>query len=264
MFKIFKKFLERISQHRDLFLILAWREFHIRYKQTSLGAVWAALQPLSLMVLFTIIFTFLMPIKITDYPYPIFFYSGLVFWTFFVSALNYSIPCFKNNYNLITKVNFPKESLITSGVAVALADMLIALLILFILMFLFNIAFSWSIFLVIPLTVLLIIFTLSVALLLSSLNVFYRDVGLASNFLIQAWFFATPVMYSIDKAGWTAKRIIFLNPMAFLIENLRRALIEGRGIILWQYLIMLLFAIAFFLLSYKIFLITEKKFADVI
>lgn len=254
----------RIKNHRDLFLILAWREFNVRYKQTSLGVLWAIIQPLSLMLLFTTIFTFLMPIKITEYPYPIFFYSGLIFWTFFVSSLNYSIPCLKNHYNLVTKVSFPKESLPVSGLAVAFVDMIIALAILFILMFFFHIKFSWHILWTGPLLLLLIIFTFSMTLILSALNVFYRDVGLASNFLIQAWFFITPIMYSLDKAQPIAKAILFLNPMAFIIENLRRSLIEARGIVPWQYAIMFVFVSCFFLFSYKIFLITEKKFADVI
>jgi ABC-type polysaccharide/polyol phosphate export permease len=110
----------------------------------------------------------------------------------------------------------------------------------------------------------LLIFASTVSLILASLNVYYRDVRLASGFIIQLWFFATPVVYSIDKLPLKLKLIAFLNPMTFIVENIRRCLVEGKGVVWWQYVVMIVFVIALFQLSYKIFLIMEKRFADVI
>jgi ABC-type polysaccharide/polyol phosphate export permease len=101
-------------------------------------------------------------------------------------------------------------------------------------------------------------------LILSALNVLYKDIGLASNFLIQLWFFATPVMYSFENAPPKVRMLLFLNPLTFIIENLKICLLEGRGITGWQFGLMSLLIALFFILSYKFFIVTERKFADVI
>lgn len=255
---------KRLKNYKHLFLIFIWREFSIRYKQSFIGVLWAMLQPLSMMLLFTFVFTYVMPIKITDYPYMLFFYSGLLPWSFFSSALNYSIPSLTNHYNLITKIYFPREILPFSGIAVAFIDFLIASLIYVLFIIIFKIKITLQIFWFLPLLFLLFVFIISVSLVLSALNVYYRDVKLATGFLIQLWFFATPVFYSIDKLSIKLKLILFFNPLTFIIENMRRCVIEGRGVIFWQYLIMLFFVLTLFYLSYKIFIHTEKRFADVI
>ncbi len=255
---------KRLKNYKHLFLIFIWREFSIRYKQSFIGVLWAMLQPLSMMLLFTFVFTYVMPIKITDYPYMLFFYSGLLPWSFFSSALNYSIPSLTNHYNLITKIYFPREILPFSGIAVAFIDFLIASLIYVLFIIIFKIKITLQIFWFLPLLFLLFVFIISVSLVLSALNVYYRDVKLATGFLIQLWFFATPVFYSIDKLSVKLKLILFLNPLTFIVENMRRCVIEGRGVIFWQYLIMLFFVLTLLYLSYKIFIHTEKRFADVI
>ncbi|KPJ68905.1 MAG: ABC transporter [Syntrophobacter sp. DG_60] len=255
---------KRLKNYQHLFLIFIWREFSIRYKQSSIGVLWAMLQPLSMMLLFTFVFTYVMPIKITDYPYMLFFYSGLLPWSFFSSALNYSIPSLTNHYNLITKIYFPREILPFSGIAVAFIDFLIASLIYVLFIIIFKIKITLQIFWFLPLLFLLFVFIISLSLVLSALNVYYRDVKLATGFLIQLWFFATPVFYSIDKLSVKLKLILFLNPLTFIVENMRRCVIEGRGVIFWQYLIMLFFVLTLLYLSYKIFIHTEKRFADVI
>ncbi len=255
---------KRLKNYKHLFLIFIWREFSIRYKQSFIGVLWAMLQPLSMMLLFTFVFTYVMPIKITDYPYMLFFYSGLLPWSFFSSALNYSIPSLTNHYNLITKIYFPREILPFSGIAVAFIDFLIASLIYVLFIIIFKIKITLQIFWFLPLLFLLFVFIISISLVLSALNVYYRDVKLATGFLIQLWFFATPVFYSIDKLSVKLKLILFLNPLTFIVENMRRCVIEGRGVIFWQYLIMLFFVLTLLYLSYKIFIHTEKRFADVI
>jgi ABC-type polysaccharide/polyol phosphate export permease len=261
---MFKLIYSRIKNYRDLFLILAWKEFTIRYKQTIFGLLWAIIQPLSMMLLLTLIFTFFMPIKVTSHPYPVFFYSGLIFWTFFVSSLYYAIPCLKNNYLLITRIYFPKEAIPFSGIALAFIDMLISFSILFVLIFFYHTPLSLNALWCIPLIILLIIFTTSVCLILSALNVFYRDVSLVSNFLIQVWFFLTPVMYSIDQTNSYMKSFLYLNPLAFIISNLRSCLIDNTPVVLWQLIVMFIAILLFFMLSYKFFLRAERKIADVI
>ncbi len=260
MFPGFKHLLE----YRDLFLVFLWRNFSIRYRQTIFGILWAIFPPLSLMILFTVVFGKIMSVKVADYPAPLFFYLGLLFWNFFASSLNFTIPVLANHYNLITKIYFPKEILPFSGIAMATIDMMIASVLLIAMLVYFKCSLTIYALWIFPLTLLLILFTIAISLFLSALNVFYRDVQLASSFLIQLWFFMTPVFYSIDKVSVNMKLVLFLNPLTFIIENSRRCLFEGRPVVVWQYLLMFIFVLIALRSSYSFFTKMEKRFADVI
>jgi lipopolysaccharide transport system permease protein len=255
---------KRIYLYRDLFRVFVWREFTIRYRQSIIGVLWAIIQPLSMMALFTFIFSYVLKLKVADYPHTVFFYSGLLPWIFFSSSLNYSIPSLTNHYDLITKIYFPREILPLSGISVAFIDYIIASLIFALILLIYKIHITWNVLWLIPLFALLLFFTIAVSLLLSSVNVHYRDVKLATGFLIQAWFFASPVMYSIDQLNIKFKMILFLNPLTFIIENMRRCVLEGRSIVLWQFAFVGVIIAIFYFLSYKFFIKTERDFADVI
>lgn len=256
--------LKRLLPYKDLLIIFTWREFVIRYRQSLIGILWVVLQPLSLMLLFTFIFSYVLKMRISGLPYPVFFYAGLLPWTFFSSALNYSIPSLTNHYNLITKIYFPREILPLSGILVAFVDYLIAFLFFAFLLVVYHISLNLTALWLIPLLGLLFIFTISVSLFLSGLNVYYRDVKLATGFLIQLWFFASPVMYSIDNIDMKLKILLFLNPLTFIIENMRRAVIEGRPVVLWQFALVTLIILIFYLLANRFFVKIERAFADVI
>lgn len=255
---------KHLFAYKDLFLVFIWREFSIRYKQSVLGILWAVVQPVSMMALFTFVFTFVMPIKIADYPYPLFFYSALLPWSFFSASVNHAIPSLVGHYNLITKIYFPREIIPLSGVALAFVDFIIASCFFVFMIIVYKIPVTYHLLWFFPLIFLLLLFTIAASLVLSALNVYYRDVNLALNFLMQLWFFLTPVFYTIDKVPANLKIILFLNPLTFIVENMRRSLVESRDVIWWQYLIMLAFNAIVFGLSYKFFRITEKRFADVI
>ena len=254
----------RLKDYRDLLLVFIWREFTIRYKQSFIGILWAVLQPLSMMLLFVFVFTYIKPVKFSNYPYVLFLYSALLPWSFFSSSVNYAVPSLTNHYNLITKIYFPREILPLSGIVVAVIDFFIASLVYIVLLIVFKTEITWNAFWFIPLFLLLVIFASSISLIFSALNVYYRDVKLATGFVIQLWFFATPIFYSIDKVSLKLKLILFLNPLTFIIENMRRCVVEGRGVILWQFGLVLSLVVLSFVLAYRFFLITEKKFADVI
>jgi ABC-type polysaccharide/polyol phosphate export permease len=102
------------------------------------------------------------------------------------------------------------------------------------------------------------------SLLLSSINVYYRDVRLASEFFIRLLFFASPILYSIDGLNIKLKLILLLNPLTFIIENMRRCMIEGRGVILWQFVFVGVILVVLYYISYRFFIRTERAFADVI
>jgi lipopolysaccharide transport system permease protein len=185
-------------------------------------------------------------------------------WTFFATSVNYSLGSLTGNYLLITKIYFPREILPLSGIVIAFIDYMIASILYIPMLLIYHIQITYYILWMVPLLALLFVFTISMSLLLSSLNVYYRDVKLATGFLIQLLFFTSPVLYSIDNLSLKFKLILFFNPLTFIIENMRRCLIEGRGVVIWQFIFVSVIVAAFYYLCYRFFIKTERDFADVI
>ncbi|SNB45830.1 ABC transporter permease [Geobacter sp. DSM 9736] len=256
--------INRLASYKDLLLVFIWREFLIRYKQTLIGLLWAVIQPLSLMALFTFIFGVILNTTHKGYPYVLFFYAGVLPWTFFSGAANFAVTSLSGNFNLVTKIYFPREIITLSGVAINFIDYLVGLLIYFLLLLIYGTPLTYNILWIFPLMVLLVIYTTSISLLLAALNVWYRDVKMASNFVLQFIFFATPVVYSIDAVDNRWKWVLFLNPLTFIVENMRRVSIEGRGVVLWQMGLMTCGVLVLYFIVYRIFIRIERAFADVI
>lgn len=256
--------LNRLFQYKDLLLVFIWREFLIRYKQSLIGVLWAVVQPLSLMALFTFVFGVILKTSHKDYPYVLFFYAGVLPWTFFSGSVNFSITSLSHNFNLVTKIYFPREIIPFSGVAINFIDFLIGAAVYMILLLAYQVPLTWNILWMGPLVLLLVLYTTSVSLLLAALNVYYRDVRLASMFLLQLLFFATPVIYSIDAVDNRWKLLLFCNPLTFIVENMRRVTIEGRGIVPWQMALLASGIILLYIVMYRFFTRIERSFADVI
>jgi homopolymeric O-antigen transport system permease protein len=256
--------LRRLIGYKDLLLVFIWRELLIRYKQTAIGVLWAILQPVSLMLLFTFIFGVVLQTTQKDYPYTLFYFAGVLPWTFFSGATNFAVTSLSANYNLVTKIYFPREIIPLSGVAINFIDYQIGLVVYFLLMLFYRIPLTWNFLWLFPLLAMLVLYTISISLLLAALNVYYRDVKLASAFLLQFLFFATPVIYSIDAVNSRWKVFLFLNPLTFIVENMRRVTIEGRGIIIWQIVAEMIGVLVLYMVIYRMFIRIERAFADVI
>jgi len=256
--------IKRLYPYKDLLFVSIWREFGVRYRNSVLGILWAIVQPLSLMILFTFIFTYVMKVKTGGYPKPVFFYSALLPWIFFSSALNTAISSLSGSQGLITKIYFPREVLPISGVCVAFIDLLIASSFYIVLLLYYNIDLNLTIIWIIPIFILLFLYTLSVSLIFSSLNVYYKDVSLLTGFLLRLLFFGSPILYSIDSLSIKLKLILFLNPLTFIIENTRRVILEGRSVVIWQFLLATVLVLILFHFAYKLFIKIERNFADVI
>jgi len=254
----------RLAPYKDLLLVFIWREFIIRYKQTVIGVLLAILQPLSLMALFTFIFGVVLKFSHKEYPYVLFFYAGGLPWTFFSGAANFSVTCLSGNFNLLTKIYFPREIIPLSGVAIHFIDYLLGLAVYFFLLVMYRVPLTWNFLWMIPLLILLVTFTTAVSLLLADLNVYYRDVKMASTFLLQFLFFSTPIIYSVDAVDSRWKFLLFLNPLSFIVENMRRVTIEGRGITLWQMVIVVIGVAVLYLAIYRIFSRIKRAFVDVL
>ena len=254
----------RLLPYKELLYIFVWRDFCVRYRDTVFGVLWAIIQPLSFMLLITFIFTYILRVKVGDFPRPLFFYSALLPWGFFNTSINYSVTSLRGNRTLITKIYFPREILPISGMFVAFIDLLIASLLYFIMLFAFGLSLNWNMLWLIPIMTLLIIFTISVSLIFATLNVYYRDVGMLTRFLIQILFFGSPIIYSIDTLSTKLKILLFFNPLTFIIENTRRCILEGRGVVLWQFIFAIILVLILFYYSHKMFLKVEKDIPDVI
>lgn len=254
--------LAGVWEHRELLFFLTWRDIKLRYKQTTLGVLWAIIQPTAPMLIFTLVFGRLVDVP-ADGPYPLFAFAGLLPWTFFANAVTNSASSVVTSANLVTKVYFPRMIIPGSATLAALMDFVIGLGVLAVLMAWYRVP-PHATLLVLPLLVALTtILALGVGMFFAALTVQYRDVRYALPFLIQFWMFATPIIFPsrIVPAHW--QWAITLNPMAGIIENFRAGLF-GRPID-WGALA-LSAAMAAGILAYAAFSFRrfERKFADLI
>jgi lipopolysaccharide transport system permease protein len=220
--------LRELWEYRELLYFFVWRDIKVRYKQTVLGAAWALLQPLSTMLMFSLFFGKLVHIPSEGLPYPIFYYSALLPWTYFSGALGTGTNTIVNNQHVITKVYFPRLTLPLSAVLSGLVDFAISFGMLAALLLYYGIRPTAAI-IFLPLFLLLAIATaLAVSLWLSALMAIYRDVRYVVPFVVQFWMFASPVVYPSSLVPQKWHWLYSLNPMAAVIEGFRWSL-TGHG-----------------------------------
>ncbi len=216
-------------EYRELLYFLTWRDVKVRYKQTVLGVAWAVIQPLCMMLIFTLFFGRLAKIPSDGLPYPIFALTALLPWQLFSRALTDASTSLVTNERLITKVYFPRILIPTSAVIASLVDFAIALGLLVGMMLFYGIVPTMAV-LTLPLLILLALMSaLGVALWLSALNAQYRDVRYTLPFLTQFWLFATPVVYPASLVPENWRLLYGLNPMTGVIEGFRWALLGKSG-----------------------------------
>lgn len=255
---------KELWQYRELLLFLVWRDIKVRYKQTLVGAGWAIIQPLFQMVIFTIFFGKVAKVPSDNLPYPIFSYSGLLLWTYFSTALTSASNSLVGNSNLISKVYFPRLIVPLSSSIAPIVDYLIALSILFLMMIFYNVYPDTKIVLL-PFLLLITFFaSTGISLWLSALNVKFRDVKYAIPFFIQLMMFLTPVIYPVsfipDKYVW----LIYINPLAALVDIHRAVLLGYDEINYFFLLISILVNLVIFVTGLRYFRKTESYFSDII
>ena len=258
--------LRELWAYRELLYFLTWRDVKVRYKQTLLGVAWVVVQPLAQMLIFTLFFGRLAGLEnqTGGVPYPLFAFAGLLPWTFFANATTNSGNSLVGSAHLITKIYFPRLLVPTAAVAAACVDLAIAAVVLAALMVYYGVGLTWGLLLLPVLVALTGLLALGTGLLLSALNVKYRDVRHALPFLMQLWMFASPVIYptALVPVGW--RWLLALNPMTGIIEGFRAALF-GNGQIAWGSLgVSAAVTLVLFVFSAFFFRRMEKGFADVI
>ena len=250
--------------YRELLYFLAWRDIKVRYKQTVIGIAWAVLQPVLTMVVFSILFGQLIKIPTYGVPYAIFMYTALLPWNFFSGALNRSGNSLIYDSNLISKVYFPRLILPIAAVLSLLVDFAIAFIILIGMSVFFGIVPGVRV-LMLPVFLLLALLTaLGVGLWLSALNLKYRDFTQVIPFLIQFWFFATPVVYASTIIPERWRLFYSLNPMVGVVEGFRWALLGQQNLPWLSMVFSFLVIVVLFAGGVSYFRRVEVEFADVV
>lgn len=250
--------------YRELLGSLARRDVAVRYKQTSIGVAWAILQPFLTMVVFTIVFGKFANFPSKGLPYPIFSYSALLPWTYFATAVGIASGSLVSNKALVTKVYFPRILLPLAGVTVPLLDFCLAFVVLFGLMAWFDVWPSAAIVLA-PFFVLLALFTaLGVALLLSAVNVRYRDVPYAIPFLISTWLYFSGVVYALNGLAEWQQWLLALNPMTAVISGFQWGVVSTDPPDLGRTLVSIAAAAVIVVVGLWYFRRSEPRFADTI
>jgi lipopolysaccharide transport system permease protein len=256
--------LREIWKYRELFYFLTKRDIKVRYKQTVLGGLWAIIQPVFTMIVFTLFFGRLAKVPSDGIPYPIFVYAGLLPWTYFANALSVSGNSLVGSANLITKVYFPRLIIPASASLAGLLDFFIATFVLGVLMIHYQFLPAVGLLLFPVLVALTFLCAVGVGLWLSALNVQYRDIRYAIPFIIQLWMFVSPVIYPVSMVKEKYQWLLALNPMGGVIKAFRASLL-GHMPIDWFLLgISSAIIIFLFLSGMYYFRRMEKTFADVV
>jgi lipopolysaccharide transport system permease protein len=248
---------------RELLYFLTWRDLKVRYKQTFLGVAWVVLQPLLMTLIFTVVLGYLARVPSDGFPYPLFAYAGLLPWTFFSSGVTTSSNSLVNNSHLITKVYFPRLIVPASAIAARLVDFAVSFVILIPMLVYYRVAPTWQMLALPGVILLLAALSFSSGVLLSALNVRYRDVGFVLPVFIQLWMYVSPVLYPprFIPAKW--RPLYDLNPLVGVIDSFRVALLGGTFNL---YALGVSVAATCALLVYALYLFrrVEKSFADLI
>ena len=217
--------LPELWAYRELLFFLAWRDIQVRYKQTLLGVLWALIQPLASMAIFSVFFGRIAGFAVTGAPYILYAYTGFVLWTFVSNAVTTASNSLVGSAYLVTKVYFPRILIPMAATAAAVVDFLLGLLPLAVMLWWYRIPPSWSWFFSLAAFSATLVLALSVGTVLSAFNAKYRDVRHAVPFAVQLWMFATPTFYSLDIVPLRWRWIANANPATGLLEAFRRPLL---------------------------------------
>lgn len=260
--------LRQLSRYADLLLTLSAHRLSVRYKQTRLGLLWAVLQPLLIMLAFTLVFALVGSPPSDGIPYALFAYAALVPWTAFASGLANGTGSLAGHASLITKVAFPRELLPVTYVVAATVDALLASVVLGGLMAWYQVAPGPALAWALVALVLLAVWLTGTSLLLSAVNIRHRDVGLAVPALLQVWMFVTPVVYPLSLARQQLSAPLFtlytLNPMAGIVDTFRRGTLLGLGPDVPALLAALGVSVVLLPVAYPYFKYAEQTMADVV
>jgi len=249
---------------RGLISFFVWRDLKVRYRQTFVGAGWAVLQPLALMTVFTLFLSGIIDPPGGSVSYALFVFMGLVPWTLFAQSVSQSANAIVNNSDLVRKASFARLVLPVSAVGAYVVDFVIASVVAVVGVVIATGRLSPTVLLVPVVAIVTLFISLAVGIGLSALNVQFRDVRYATPFLIQAWLFATPVVYPAELAPEAVQSLLFINPMTGVVVAYRWSMLGGSPPAVTSLSVSLVAGSVLLLLSLGYFSHSEAKFADAI
>ena len=257
--------LRELWRYRELIVFLTWRDVMVRYKQTLLGAAWAILKPFLTMVIFYFVFDRLASVPTDGYPGPIFYFSGLLPWVLFQEGVTKAGNSLVTGANLITKVYFPRLAIPLASVVSGLVDFALAFVVLLGMMAVYRVEVTARM-LAVPLFVLMALVTsLGVGLWLSAMNVTYRDVGHVTPFMVQAWMYASPIVYSANLITDPRLQTLYgINPVVGVIQGFRWAILGGMtfpGVLILESVLVSMLLLGGGMMYFRRM---ERSFADVV
>jgi len=259
--------IKEVWRFRELMWTLSLRALKGRYRQTLLGASWAVIQPLTLTVVFTLVFGKIARVDTGGAAYPVFAYAAMLPWQLFSSILNRGTGSVLENGAVVKKIYLPREICPLSAILVCLVDFAVAALALVIFMIIFRVEVSWLLVLLPVLLLVEIILALGIVFFLSALTVYYRDVGYALPLVLQLGMFVSPVAYSVATVASARPEYLFwymLNPMASILEGFRRIIVQ-QTMPQWDYVLYSTgVALVFLWAGYWYFKRKEGGFVDVL
>ena len=255
--------LGAVWAHRELLYFLTWRDIKLRYKQTALGVLWAVVQPVLPMIIFTVLFGRFASMPSDGMPYAAFAFAGLLPWTYVANAIGNSSGSIVASASLVTKVYFPRMIIPGAAVLAALLDFLIGFAVLGVLLAWYRIPLQTSLLIVPVLIAILTVLALGLGMLCAALTVRYRDVRHVLPVLIQFWMFATPIIFPISMVPAKWRWVLVLNPLTGIIENFRAA-VFGRPLAWGTLGVSVVFACSVVVYGAYSFRRLERTFADTI
>ena len=256
--------LSELSRYQHLLRSWSLREIKIRYKQSLLGGLWAVIQPLSVAIIFSIIFNFFINISTDGVPHLIFYYAALFPWTFFANSVTTGSNSVIANMHLVTKIYFPREILPLSGIIAAMFDFVIAGLLYAVLALFYDISLGSSLVLLPFLILMQFLFTSGIVFILAALNVYYRDIRFIVPLGLQIYMYSTPLIYPISVVPESILPFYMLNPMAGILNAYRAILVYGTWPELSYLIVAGLISVLVFLGGYVFFNRASRVFADII
>lgn len=255
--------LREIWTYRDLLFFLTWRDIKVRYKQAVMGAAWAIIQPVGIMLVFAIFFGIFMGLSTDGMPHTLFFYSALAPWMFFSSAVSAGSVSLINSSNLVTKVYFPRVIVPAAAVGGLLVDLLITVAILIGLAVYYQMPWSWDLLMFPAMILLTILLALDFGIWLAALTVKYRDIRHALPFVLQMWMFLTPAIYPLSVVPEKWRWLMYINPFTGVSEGIRSSL-SGNSFNWAAISVSVTIALIMLPISLHVFRRIEKSFADLI
>jgi lipopolysaccharide transport system permease protein len=250
-----------LVRYRELVRNLVKRDLKVRYRNSVFGFAWSLLNPLFMMAILSVVFSLVFG-RVEVENFPAFLIVGLIPWNFCVTSLSRAVSCLVDNGHLIKKVYFPREVLPISVVLANLVHFVIAIPVLLLILVLLGVNLTWKALLFPPLIVIQLLLIVGLALLISSVNVFYRDMGVALDVLMQGWFFTTPIFYHHSILPLPLQKPAMANPLAAIITAYRDVLIYDRWPDRNFTLVALLTSTLVFVVGYTVFNRWSPRFAE--